>query len=120
MITTDAGLRPQDADRDTDYEDNVDLRDYVKILHKHRWPIVAATALLTALAALMVSGMTPVYRATATLLIETQQTVPVNLDKIIGIDTKNKQYYQTQFEELNPESLPGGWFRRWACTTIRN
>ena len=105
MITTDAGLRPQDADRDTDYEDNVDLRDYVKILHKHRWPIVAATALLTALAALMVSGMTPVYRATATLLIETQQTVPVNLDKIIGIDTKNKQYYQTQFEELKSRKL---------------
>ena len=53
----------------------------------------------------MVSGMTPVYRATATLLIETQQTVPVNLDKIIGIDTKNKQYYQTQFEELKSRKL---------------
>ena len=68
-------------------DDVIDLRVYVKIVRKHRWPIIAATALLTGIAAFVVSGMTPMYRATSTLLIETQQTMPMNLDEIIGIDT---------------------------------
>jgi len=86
-------------------EDNIDLREYAKILRKHRWPILLATALLTGIAAYIVTGMTPVYRATTTLLIETQQTMPINLDEIIGIDTNNKEYYQTQFEVLKSRKL---------------
>ncbi|OED43397.1 hypothetical protein AB833_03885 [Chromatiales bacterium (ex Bugula neritina AB1)] len=86
-------------------EEFIDLKEYAKILRKHRWAILLATALLTGLAAYIVTGMTPIYRATSTLLIETQQTMPMNLDELIGIDTTNKEYYQTQFEVLRSRKL---------------
>ena len=86
-------------------EDSIDLQSYLKSVRKHRWPILATTVLLTGIVALVVSGLTPSYRATATMLIETRQAVPVNLDKIIGIDTENKQYYQTQLEVLKSKRL---------------
>lgn len=94
------------AEFDDSMEDEViDLRDYAKILRKHRWPILLTTAILTAISAYIVSGMTPIYRATSTLLIETQQTMPMNFDELIGIDTNNKEYYQTQFEVLRSRKL---------------
>ncbi len=86
-------------------EDVIVFKDYVKAIRKHRWLIIMATALVTALASYVVSGMTPVYRATSTLLIETQQTGPMNIDELIGIDTNNREYYQTQFEILKSRKL---------------
>ena len=95
---------PVDSDY-TDADDSIDLRQYILILRKYRWFILLTTAALTSLAAYAVSGMTPIYRATSTLLIETQQTMPMNLDELIGIDTTNSEYYQTQFEVLKSRKL---------------
>ena len=93
------------TDRELVDEDNIDLRQYMKILRKHRWPIIAATALITGVTAWVVSGIAPTYRATSTLAIESQQTLPMDLDKVIGIDTKNKEYIPTQFETLKSKRL---------------
>ena len=87
-----------------DHEE-IDLSQYLLVLRKYRWPIIAATAILTSIAALYSSQITPTFRATSTLLIETQQTVPMNLDEIIGIDTNKKEYYETQFEVLRSRKL---------------
>jgi len=99
---------PDDHIADSDYTDTdetIDLRQYILVLRKYRWFILLTTAALTAGAAYVVSGMTPIYRATSTLLIETQQTMPMNLDELIGIDTTNSEYYQTQFEVLRSRKL---------------
>ena len=47
------------TDREQVDEDNIDLRQYIKILRKHRWPIIAATALITGVTAWVVSGIAP-------------------------------------------------------------
>ena len=88
-----------------DTDDSIDLQQYILILRKYRWFIFLTTALFTGLAAYVVSGMTPIYRASSTLLIETQQAMPMNLDELIGIDTTNSEYYQTQFEVLKSRKL---------------
>ena len=90
---------------ETNDDDAIDLREYAKILRKYRWPILLSTALITAVAAYIVSGMTPIYKATSTLLIETQETMPFSFDELVGIDTNNKEYYQTQFEILKSRKL---------------
>ncbi|MEM7256873.1 MAG: polysaccharide biosynthesis tyrosine autokinase [Pseudomonadota bacterium] len=96
---------PEFAPEDAVTDDSIDLREYAKILRKYRWPILLCTALVTAITAYVVSGMTPVYRATSTLLIETQQTMPMSIDELVGIDTSNREYYQTQFEVLKSRKL---------------
>ena len=51
-------------DRETEHEEDIiDLQEYAKILRKHRWLILLTTATLTGLAAFIVSGMTPIYKA---------------------------------------------------------
>ncbi len=104
MITTGAEPRSQENYMDLD-EDSIDLREYTKAVLRHRWSILAATTLITGLAALLVSNIAPTYRATSTLLIETQQTMPMNFDEIVGIDTNNKEYHQTQFQFLKSKKL---------------
>lgn len=104
-VAHDVTDNPSDRFGESGDDDAIDLREYVKILRKHRWAILLTTAILTAISAYVVSGMTPIYRATSTLLIETQQTMPMNFDELIGIDTTNNEYYQTQFEVLKSRKL---------------
>lgn len=96
---------PEFAPEEAVSDDSIDLREYAKVMRKYRWPILLSTALITAITAYVVSGMTPVFRATSTLLIETQQTMPMSIDELVGIDTSNKEYYQTQFEVLKSRKL---------------
>ena len=51
-------------------DDAIDLRGIVITLRKYKWPIILTTALATVLTALVVSSLTPQYRATASLLFE--------------------------------------------------
>lgn len=104
-VANDVTDNPSDRFADSNEDDTIDLREYAKILRKHRWAILLSTAIITAISAYVVSGMTPIYRATSTLLIETQQTMPMNFDELVGIDTGNKEYYQTQFEVLKSRKL---------------
>ncbi len=97
-------VEPQ-ADVETYTDGAIDLREYLKVLRKHRWAIGFTTAVFTCFAGLFAMNITPIYRATATLSIETQQALPMNLDNIIGIDTNNTQYFQTQFEALRSKNL---------------
>ena len=49
--------------------------------------------------------MTPVYEATATLLIESEQANVVSIEEVYGIDSSQREYYQTQFEILSSRRL---------------
>ena len=49
-------------------DDSIDLRGIIISLRKFKWPIILTTAICTAITALVVASMTPVYRSTVTLL----------------------------------------------------
>ncbi len=85
--------------------ETVDLHAHLKTILKYRWSILLTVAICTVTAALFATNIAPTFRATTTLHIESQQTLPLNLDSIIGIDTDNGQYYQTQLEALKSKSL---------------
>ena len=55
-------------------QDVVDLRKAVVIVRKHKWSILVVTALATALTALAVSLLNPVYRSTVTILFGDNQS----------------------------------------------
>ncbi|MEM9182951.1 MAG: Wzz/FepE/Etk N-terminal domain-containing protein, partial [Pseudomonadota bacterium] len=78
-------------------ERRFDLRQIWRVIDKHKWAILVLTILATAVAALFVNRQIPVYRATATLLIERSpvQFSPVQ-DAYAGY-TDHWLYYQTQY-----------------------
>ncbi len=85
--------------------DQIDLQQYLRILRKHKWPIVLLTALVTTLAAYYAHTATPIYSATSTLLIESQKTDVISVNELVGLDNENSDYYQTQFELLKSREL---------------
>jgi len=84
---------------------DLDLKDLLRTLRKHRWLILVFTALVTALAAYYVQTVTPQYKATSTLLIEPEQSGPVSFEGWVGLDNESADYYETQFQLLRSRDL---------------
>lgn len=61
--------------------------------------------LCSAITVLVVLSITPVYKATATLLIDTSTKKAVSIEEVVGFDTSTKEYYQTQLEILKSNQV---------------
>ena len=83
----------------------VNLREYLRVIVKNKWLIMASTAVLTGVAALYAQTATPIYVATSTLLIEGEQKNAVSIDNLYGIDSTSSDYFQTQYEILKSREL---------------
>lgn len=55
-----------------------DLNDYIAILKRRKWQLIVPAVLIFALAVVVALAMPPVYRSSATILIE-QQEIPTDL-----------------------------------------
>ena len=82
-----------------------DMRHFWNVVARHKWAILALALTTSIIAAVVVMAMTPVYRASATILIESQQPNLVSIEEVYGLDTRNLQYYKTQFELLKTRPL---------------
>lgn len=86
-------------------DESIDLRQYWRILQKYKWIILGLASMATLLAALIVSGMKPVYRSTATLLVEARQAKVLSAEDVYQMDAARGEYFQTQFEILKSRDL---------------
>ncbi|MCV6627512.1 MAG: GumC family protein, partial [Cellvibrionaceae bacterium] len=86
-------------------EEVIDLRQYWRTLMRYRWGIVGFSLVVTTLTVLVLFAMKPVYRATATLLIENQNANVVSIEEVYGLESTNQEYFLTQFEILKSRSL---------------
>ncbi len=84
---------------------NIDFQHYLRILRKHKWSIFVLTALITASAAFYAYTATPIYKSTATLLIESQKANVVSIEEMYGFEGAGAEYFQTQFELLKSRAL---------------
>lgn len=86
-------------------ENEIDLRQVWGAVTRRQWAILGAAVVASLIAALVLSTITPVYRASTTLLIESDQKNIVSIDEVYGVDTRSEQYYETQFEILRSRSI---------------
>ncbi|KIE21838.1 ATPase [Vibrio sinaloensis] len=83
----------------------IDLGYYFHLI-KNRWiSILIFTLLSTTISILVVMSIRPTYKATATLLIESSQNKAISIEEVVGIDTRAKEYYLTQFEILKSNQV---------------
>ena len=85
---------PEDDDWDTG--DDIDLRHYWNIINPRKWSIIGLAVAVGLLTTLVVFAMTPIYRASATLLIESQAANVVSIQEVYGLDTRSLDYLATQ------------------------
>src|ERR1700732_3657856 len=76
--------------------DDIDLRHYWNIINRRKWSIIGLAVAVGLLTMLVVFAMTPVYRASATLLIESQAANVVSIQEVYGLDTRSQDYLATQ------------------------
>lgn len=81
-------------------EQIIDLMAYYKTVMKAKWKIIGFSFFTTLLVAVFVMGMKPVYRATTSLLLESDQNKAVSIDTVYSFDTSRKEYFLTQYEIL--------------------
>jgi succinoglycan biosynthesis transport protein ExoP len=90
---------------ESDSGEEFDLQHYLRIIRKFKFPIVFFTAMITGLASYYAYTATPIYSATSTLLIESQANSPISFEQLVGVQTENLEYYQTQYEILGSRGL---------------
>jgi capsular exopolysaccharide synthesis family protein len=87
------------------FEEEVHLRDYLRVIFKRRWIIITVFVILVTTVTIGSFKMDPIYQATTQVLIDRENPKVVNIEEVLGVNTTDKDYYQTQYEILKSKSL---------------
>lgn len=109
--------RPERASMAQQLDDEIDLLQLWQTVWRRKWSILTLTLVMMMLAALVVLSMTPIYRASATLLIEQKAAKAVSIEEVYGLDGGSSEYLQTQFELLKSRGLAERVVRQLNLTT---
>jgi len=89
-----------------DERDTLDLVRYWRAIGRNKWRILALVAAVGILAAFVASSLPPVYRASATILVEASKPKIVSIEEVYSsLAGAQREYYQTQFEILKSREL---------------
>ena len=75
----------------------VGLRDYLRLLKRHRWLIFSIFALITLTGTIWTFVQVPIYQAGATVLIEPELPKVLNIQDVTPMGSSGTDYYQTQY-----------------------
>ncbi len=79
-------------------EESIDLRDYLRVLSKRRWVIISIFMLTVLAVAVQTFTATPIYQATARIIIEKENPNLVSIEEVMSVDSTGTDYYQTQYK----------------------
>lgn len=86
-------------------DDEIDLLKLWSAIWRRKWAIISLTLVVAMVTVLIVLSLTPIYRASATLLIEQKKANVVSIEQVYGLEGSGSEYLQTQFELLKSRSL---------------
>ena len=86
-------------------QDTADIREYLHVIDRHKWGILAFVLAVTLLSIPVIYSQTPIYRGDTTLLIESDTANLVSIEQVYDLPGSSKQYYQTQIEVLKSRTL---------------
>ncbi|MFC1548331.1 GumC family protein [Candidatus Omnitrophota bacterium] len=86
-------------------EQEIDLREYVRVLYERRWVIISITVILCTLSLIRSFMMKPVYQATTRVLIQREAPHVVNIQGVNPTEYREREYYQTQYAILKSRSI---------------
>lgn len=86
-------------------EEEINLRDYVHVIRKRRWVVITILFVVTVSVTIFTFRQTPVYEATARLLIEKETPNILSFKEVLDMNTADENYYQTQYKILKSRTL---------------
>ncbi|WP_171022333.1 GumC family protein [Thalassotalea litorea] len=85
--------------------DEIDLGKLIRVIWRHKLVILSFAALVTVLTAMVMSSKTPIYVASASLLLEAEQNRVLQLDDVYGESTSAQEYYYSQLEIIRSRKV---------------
>ncbi|WGV98430.1 polysaccharide biosynthesis tyrosine autokinase [Vibrio sp. YMD68] len=86
-------------------ESIIDVSRYISALKKRAIVIMLISLLMASATYLVTKQMPPIYTANATILIEAKASKAVSIEEIVGIDSSQQEYYQTQYEIMRSNHI---------------
>lgn len=85
----------------------VDVRELLRMLNRRKWQMLGVTALACAVTGLILSQITPQYRATALVMLDTRKAKVTNTADVLSGIAADTPAIQTEIEVLRSVSLLG-------------
>ena len=93
-------------------DEQIDLREYLSVLIKRRWTIIAISTVVILTAAVHTLTSTPIFRATARIVIEKENPNLVSIQEVMAMDAGGTDYYQTQYKIIESRTVAREVIRR--------
>lgn len=87
------------------FQEDIQLRDYLRVVKKRQWVIITFFVIVVVIVTITTFLKTPVYRATARILIEKETPNVLSFKEVLALDTSDTDYYQTQYTILRSRTL---------------
>ncbi len=98
--------------------ETLDLVEYWRSITKRKWSILGLVTLVALITTLVVFSLKPLYRATATVMIEQSKSKVVSIEEVYNaMGGGNREYYQTQVEIIKSRELARKVVERLKLTT---
>ena len=89
----------------TQEQEQIDLRDYLRVMLKRRWTIITVFAIIVITVAIHTYTATPIYKATTRLIIEKENPNVVSIEEVMAVDASGTDYYQTQYKIVESRAV---------------
>jgi capsular exopolysaccharide synthesis family protein len=90
---------------DIQEEPQIDIRHYLRVVHKRKWTIVATFVIIVLSVAINTFTEVPMYQANARMIIEKSNPNIVSIQEVMAIDTWDPDYKETQYKIIESRSV---------------
>jgi len=97
---------------DQNTEEQINLRDYLYVIQKRRWTVITVFAVIVITVAILTFTATPIYEATARLIIDKENPNVVSIQEVMSVDASGSDYYQTQYKIIESRTVAREVLRR--------
>jgi len=97
---------------DQNTEEQINLRDYLYVIQKRRWTVITVFAVIVITVAILAFTATPIYEATARLIIDKENPNVVSIQEVMSVDASGSDYYQTQYKIIESRTVAREVIRR--------
>ena len=106
------GLLPEFGQQSEMDDDVIDIGRLMRILLAYKWRILGFALALTLLVTLYTLTRTPMYRATSSVMLESQQANLVGVEDVYAVNASHMYLVNTQFDILKSRELAERVVRR--------
>jgi len=92
--------------------EQINFRDYLRVILKRRWAIIAVFAVVVVSVTIYVYTATPIYKATSRLIIDKENPNVMSIQEVMAVDASGTDYYQTQYKIIESRNVARAVIKR--------